>query len=141
SSSLKVGIGGVLGRADGGIIPGPRGIYGDKVPIMAAPTEFMMSNRHGQVDKNRFELEAANRGAKLQIAGYADGGTIEANRQIRSQRSSYSPVRTSTTSAQPSPVSLDGLSITGTFEIGGDGLGRIIDGRIHRQGAGMQAQV
>ncbi|MGP6172001.1 tape measure protein [Microbacterium sp. A204] len=31
--------------------------------------------------------------------------------------------------------SLDGLSITGTFEIGGDGLGRIIDGRITQHDA------
>lgn len=33
--------------------------------------------------------------------------------------------------ASPAPVlSLDGMSITGTLQIGGDGLGRIIDGRI-----------
>ncbi|MGW9268323.1 phage tail tape measure protein [Microbacterium sp. NPDC055599] len=32
--------------------------------------------------------------------------------------------------AQPAPLSLDGLSITGVLEIGGDGLARIIDGHI-----------
>lgn len=32
----------------------------------------------------------------------------------------------------PAPISLDGLSISGTLEIGGDGLARIVDGRINQ---------
>jgi TP901 family phage tail tape measure protein len=35
-------------------------------------------------------------------------------------------------SSQPAQVSLDGLSISGTLEIGGDGLARIVDGRINQ---------
>lgn len=37
--------------------------------------------------------------------------------------------------SSPASVSLDGASITGTLEIGGDGLARIIDGRISVAGA------
>ncbi|GEC76443.1 hypothetical protein [Microbacterium maritypicum] len=34
----------------------------------------------------------------------------------------------------PPPFSLDGLGITGTLEIGGDGLARIINGHITQHG-------
>lgn len=87
SSGLAFLSGGVP-RADGGDIPGPSGVYGDKVLVAAAPTEFMVSNRYGQADKNRAALRAANAGAKLAVVGYADGGTISATgRSIAAGRS------------------------------------------------------
>lgn len=79
--------------ADGGDVPGPRGVYGDKILIAAAPTEFMVSNRYGQADKNREALRAANAGAKLAVVGYADGGTIGATgRSVAAGRSFPAPL-------------------------------------------------
>lgn len=86
---------GGITRADGGDIPGPRYPYADKVLVAAAPTEFMVSNRYGQADKNREELKAANRGAKLAVVGYADGGTIGATGRSVSAGRSYPAPRTS----------------------------------------------
>lgn len=60
------------GLADGGRLPGDGGPYGDRVPILAAPTEFMVSNRYGQVDRNLELLRAINDNR------YADGGQIAA---------------------------------------------------------------
>lgn len=95
SSGLAFLSGGIPAKADGGDIPGPRGVYGDKVLIAAAPTEFMVSNRYGQADKNREELKAANAGAKLAVVGYADGGTIGATGRSVSAGRSYPAPRTS----------------------------------------------
>jgi hypothetical protein len=85
--------GGIPRKADGGDIPGPRGVYGDKVLIAAAPTEFMVSNRYGQADKNREELRAANAGAKLAVVGYADGGTIGATSRAIAAGRAYPAAR------------------------------------------------
>jgi hypothetical protein len=86
------GFGAQITRADGGDIPGPRYPYGDKVLVAAAPSEFMVSNRYGQADKNREELKAANAGAKLAVVGYADGGTIGATgRSVAAGRSYPAP--------------------------------------------------
>ncbi|HET6816890.1 MAG TPA: phage tail tape measure protein [Mycobacteriales bacterium] len=64
------------GSADGGTVTGaPRQPYGDKVLYHLAPGEEIISNRHGQADKNRAALKAANQGARLAVVGYADGGT------------------------------------------------------------------
>lgn len=81
--------GGVPRKADGGDIPGPRGVYGDKVLIAAAPTEFMVSNRYGQADRNREALRAANAGATLAVVGYADGGTIGVSSRVAAAGRSY----------------------------------------------------
>ncbi|MDN4173914.1 hypothetical protein QWY28_13215 [Nocardioides sp. SOB77] len=62
--------------ADGMTVPGARAPYGDKVHVFVAPGEEVISNRHGQADKNRPALKAANRGAKLAVVGYASGGTV-----------------------------------------------------------------
>lgn len=65
--------------ADGMTVPGSRYPYRDSRLILAAPTEEVVSNRYGGADKNRFELKAASRGAKLGIVGFADGGTVGGN--------------------------------------------------------------
>lgn len=65
----------IVRRAYGGTVPGSQHPYGDSVLTYLAPTEEVISNRYGQADKNRAELKAANRGAKLAVVGYASGGT------------------------------------------------------------------
>lgn len=98
--SVRAGGGGELpflsggvARADGGDIPGPRYPYRDKVLVAAAPSEFMVSNRYGQADKNREALKAANAGAKLAVVGYADGGTIGATTRSVAAGRSYPAAR------------------------------------------------
>lgn len=60
----SVAIGGGIGHhADGGTVRGPRWPYGDKVLIMAAPGEEVVSNRYGQADRYR-------------ASRMADGGTV-----------------------------------------------------------------
>lgn len=66
----------IPGNAEGGLIGGPRWPYGDKVLVGAAPGEYMVSNRRGQVDKNLAALQAANAGAKIAVVGYAEGGQV-----------------------------------------------------------------
>lgn len=58
------------GSADGSTVPGPRFPYGDKVLMPVAPGEEIISNRHGQADRNRSLLKFINAG------GMADGGTV-----------------------------------------------------------------
>lgn len=57
-------------RADGGEVLGPRYPYGDKMHVMLAPGEEVISNRYGQADRFRADRAAGR------IPGYADGGTI-----------------------------------------------------------------
>lgn len=59
------------GVADGGTIGGPRAPYGDKMLYLLAPGEEVISNRHGQADRNRPLLKAinANRAADGTTAG------------------------------------------------------------------------
>ena len=61
--------GGALTQADGGTVPGKRSPYGDKMLVMAAPGEEIISNRHGEADRFRADR------ASGRIPGYADGGT------------------------------------------------------------------
>lgn len=69
--------GGTVRRAEmGATVPDDGRGYYDRYPYLLAPGEEIISNRYGQADKNRAELKAANRGAKLAVVGYADGGTI-----------------------------------------------------------------
>lgn len=60
----------VVNRADGGEIPGPRHPYGDKILMLGAPGEHVITNRNGEADQFR-----ADRAAGL-IPGYAGGGTV-----------------------------------------------------------------
>lgn len=61
------------GSADGSTVPGPRTPYGDKVLRLVAPGEEIITNRHGEADRNRGLLKAINAG---RFTGYADGGTV-----------------------------------------------------------------
>lgn len=60
--------------ADGGTVPGPRYPYADKVHILAAPGEEIITNRNGEADRFRRDRAA---GA---IPHYADGGTVTMSR-------------------------------------------------------------
>lgn len=62
--------------ADGLTVPKTGLPYADRWHILAADGEEVVSNRYGGADRNRAELKAASRGAKLAVVGYADGGTI-----------------------------------------------------------------
>lgn len=64
------GFGPVDAGADGLTIPGPRHPYGDKVLILAAPSEELISNRHGEADAFRADRAAGR------IPRYAGGGTV-----------------------------------------------------------------
>jgi hypothetical protein len=63
-------------KAEGGRLPGDGMPYGDRIPLLAAPTEYIVSNRNGQVDRNLGLLEAinSNRFADGGLVGFADGG-------------------------------------------------------------------
>ena len=58
------------GKADGGEIMGPRYPYGDKILMLGAPGEEVISNRYGQADRFRADRAAGR------IPAYADGGTV-----------------------------------------------------------------
>jgi hypothetical protein len=70
------------GKADGGTILGQRYPYGDKVLMLGAPGEEVISNRYGQADRFRADRAAgripayANGGTVGGIPGYANGGTV-----------------------------------------------------------------
>jgi len=59
--------------ADGTTVPGSRFPYGDRVPALLAPSEEVISNRHGQADRWRPFLKAINAN-KLADGGTAGGG-------------------------------------------------------------------
>lgn len=59
----------IPGGADGMTVPGKRHPYGDKLLILAAPGEEIITNRHGEADRFR-----ADRAAGV-IPRYAGGGT------------------------------------------------------------------
>lgn len=65
--------GGMVARADGGTIPGPRQPYGDKVLAFLAPGEEVITNRRGEADAFRADRAAGR------IPAYADGGTVTAS--------------------------------------------------------------
>ena len=104
--------GGMYAYASGGFAPG---IYAGRqgaIHKFAEPEtrwEAYVSGKPGMEDRNRQIVWEA--GDRLGMWGSGGGGHA----------------------AQP--MSLDGLSITGQLEIGGDGLARIVDGRIRQAGA------
>lgn len=57
-------------HADGGTVRGQRHPYGDKVLALLAPTEEVITNRHGEADRFRADRAAGR------IPAYADGGTV-----------------------------------------------------------------
>jgi len=63
-------IGSILGREDGGEVPGQRYPYGDRTLILAAPGEEIITNRNGEADQFRADRAAGR------IPAYADGGTV-----------------------------------------------------------------
>lgn len=60
----------LIEKADGGTVPGQRRPYADKILMLAAPGEEVISNRYGQADRFRRDRSAGR------IPGYADGGTV-----------------------------------------------------------------
>lgn len=121
-STTVIGAGTVLklpGQATGGPVigPGPKGK--DSELRMLAPGEHVLTaaevdaaGGHGAIQQFRSMLSSGSVGRWVPPSG----GSGHAQQAVAPQ------------------LSLDGLSITGTFEIGGDGLGRIIDGRIQQRG-------
>ena len=87
-----------------------------------ASGEFVTNAQSTANPSNRAALEYMNAGGV--INGYANGG------EVRPQYASSSGSRQ--TVVMPS---LEGMAISGTLAIGGDGLGRIIDGRIVKASA------
>jgi hypothetical protein len=69
--------------AYGSMVPKTGLPYADRHPYLLADGEHIITNRRGEADRNREALEAANRGATLAIAGYANGG------EVRPMRSDY----------------------------------------------------
>lgn len=67
------------GKANGGTIPKDGRSYADRYLYMLAPGEEVISNRHGQADRNRALLKAinANRMASGGTAGRWSGGSRE----------------------------------------------------------------
>ena len=57
-------------------VPDDGGPYYDRFHALLAPREEVVSNRYGGADRNRYELKAASKGAKLAITGFANGGTV-----------------------------------------------------------------
>lgn len=56
--------------AEGGTVPGPRHPYGDKMMILAAPGEEIITNRRGEADRFRADRAAGR------IPRYDRGGTV-----------------------------------------------------------------
>lgn len=104
------------GAANGGIIPGPPSKTDNRIYALATG-EFVTNSTATAIPENRRALEYMNAGGS--IKGYANGGFVQPQYASSSSRS--------TTVVVPS---LEGMAISGVLEIGGDGLGRIIDGRI-----------
>lgn len=108
------------GYATGGRINGPGTTTSDSIPIMASDEEHMLSaaevrgfGGHGAVEAMRADARA---------------GRWEADRHWVP---AYAiPTAGGATAAPNGQLSLEGLTITGVLEIGGDGLARIIDGQI-----------
>ena len=64
--------------ADGSTVPKDGGPYGDRYLYLLAPGEEVISNRHGQADRNRALLKAINSNRLADggtVRGLADGGT------------------------------------------------------------------
>ncbi|WGY04329.1 hypothetical protein QI633_11285 [Nocardioides sp. QY071] len=66
------------GSANGSTVPKDGGPYSDRFPYLLAPGEEVISNRHGQADRNRPLLKAINAGmlAEGGTAGGRRGGSL-----------------------------------------------------------------
>ncbi|WP_067428375.1 hypothetical protein [Nocardioides jensenii] len=73
------------GGSPGFTVPGQRQPYGDSVLTLLAPTEEVISNRHGQADRHRPLLKAinANRLADGGTAGRYDRGSVMSEHSSR----------------------------------------------------------
>lgn len=100
--------------ATGGHVTGPGTGTSDSIPAMLSNGEFVINA--AATRRNLALLHEINRGG---LRGYAAGGYVQP--QYASHYGGGASVQM---------PSMDGLSITGRLEIGGDGLARIIDGRI-----------
>ncbi|WP_313366390.1 phage tail tape measure protein [Microbacterium sp.] len=129
-----VGVGTVLkapGMSAGGPVRG-RGAKGkDSELRLLAPGEHVIpadevdaAGGHSAIEKWRGELAAAGH-------------------SLPQQQTTWVPSQTPfvVQAAAPRSLSLEGMSISGTLEIGGDGLARIIDGRIGSYDAASKAWV
>ncbi len=116
---------GLFGKAYGGPIYGPGTGTSDDVPIMASNGEYMI--RESAVRKNRTLLDMINYGGfdAQKALGLAEGGPVD--------RSTMTPARLMVpfaTKAVSQPISLDGMRVTGTLDLG-DGLEARMDARIN----------
>ena len=105
--------------ASGGPIVGPGTGTSDSIIARVSNGEFVV--KASAAAKYRAQLEAINND---RVPRFANGGPIDW------RYAAPAPVATSPTVSVAAP-SLDGLAIAGRLEIGGDGLARIIDGRIY----------
>ncbi|WP_159622669.1 tape measure protein [Ruania rhizosphaerae] len=111
------------GYATGGAISGPGSGTSDSVPIMASNGEHMLTARevqmaggHSAIEAMRAEIRSGRR-----MRAYATGGPVSRT---------FLPTAPSAPTVNVAAPSLDGMAITGRLEISGDGLARIVDGRI-----------
>lgn len=123
NQSFKVGSKTVAAFAGGGRVVGPGTSTSDDVYAalsngehVLTASEVQAAGGHGAIEEWRSALASGGgrnyahptEGTWVTVAGGGAGASYPA----------------------PAPISLEGLSISGTLEIGGDGLARIVDGRI-----------
>lgn len=107
-----------VARAEGGYIPGTPSRR-DNMLAAVASGEFVTRTSEAQKPANRPWLEYMNAGGQMPpFRGYAGGGFVQP------QYMSSSPV------VNVAAPSLEGAVITGQVELVGDGILRIVDGRI-----------
>ncbi|OZD48651.1 hypothetical protein CH252_19175 [Rhodococcus sp. 06-1477-1B] len=135
--TIAMGMGGSGGitRAGGGPIYGPGGPRDDKVPVWASPGEHMWTaaevaaaGGHGEMYRMRRDvLRRANGGPILNVNAlpYLP---LEGGRPVWSERL-LAQQQPSAAAATP-PISFSGVHLTGLLDIGADGIGRLVDGRI-----------
>lgn len=94
-----------LERADGGTIPGQRWPYRDKVLMLGAPGEEVITNRHGEADRFRADRAAGR------IPAYANGGTVANPDWSRVRVPSFAGGGTVGSVSVSSPVDLSGMTV------------------------------
>lgn len=130
------------GRATGGAIAGPGTGTSDSIPALLSNGEHVftasdVAKAGGQSEVYRLR-QAIQAGS---LPAFALGGAVRARRRFASggeassSAQSYSninpqPMRSSSQTITVAAPSLDGMSITGTLSMRGDGLADLIDGRI-----------
>jgi TP901 family phage tail tape measure protein len=114
-------------KAAGGPVYGPGTGTSDSIPAFLSNGENVWSAAHVDAWGGQAAVERLKR---MGPARFAKGGPV---------------LVPSAQAFTGGSLSLDGMHITGTFEIGGDGLGRIIDGRVEarqqRAFTGLRAEV